>query len=120
MQIEQVLNYKFELNQIITLPLLETIDVFSHDLELQKISDQASSEAALELLLEKVTFQFQTLCHTIVLYCTMKTMTIKMQHYNTTFCLNLTYFSHNVLTNWDRVKTVQDAASLQQMHYIYK
>lgn len=80
MQIEQVLNYKFEPDQMVTLPLLEMIDVFSHGLELQKISDQASSEAALQLLLKKVTFLFQTLCHTIVLYCTITAMTIKMQH----------------------------------------
>jgi hypothetical protein len=79
-QIEQVLNYKFEPDQMVTLPLLEMIDVFSHGLELQKISDQASSEAALELLLKKVTFPFQTSCLTIVLYCTIKTMIIKIQH----------------------------------------
>jgi dynein heavy chain len=53
-QIEQTLNYKFEPGEMITLPHLEMIDVFSHALELQKISDQASSEAALKLLLEKV------------------------------------------------------------------
>ena len=78
MQIEEVLNYKFEPDQMVTLPLLEVTDVFSHGLELQKISDQASSEAALELLLKKVNFPFQTLCHTIVLCCTITTMTIKM------------------------------------------
>lgn len=54
MQIEQVLNYKFEADEMITLPLLETIDGFSHGLALQKISDQAGSEAALELLLKRV------------------------------------------------------------------
>jgi len=79
-QIEQLLNYKFEPDQMVTLPVLEMIDVFSHGLELQKISDQASSEAALELLLKKVTFPFQTLCHTIVLGCTITTTSIKMQH----------------------------------------
>lgn len=67
MQIEQVLNYKFEPDQMVTLPLLEMIDVFSHGLELQKISDQASAEAALELLLKKVTFPFHSLC--VIPFC---------------------------------------------------
>lgn len=60
MQIEQVLNYKFDPDVVMTLQLLEQIGVFSYGLEMQEISSQASSEAALEALLKKVTFVFVT------------------------------------------------------------
>jgi dynein heavy chain len=59
-QIEQVLNYKFEPDGVITLQLLEQIGAFSYGLEMQDISSQASSEAALEALLKKVIFAFVT------------------------------------------------------------
>jgi dynein heavy chain len=55
MQIEEVLNYKFQPDKLITLQLLEQIGAFSHGVELQEISSQATSEAALETLLKKVT-----------------------------------------------------------------
>jgi hypothetical protein len=94
-QIEQVLNYRFESDEMVTLPHLEMIDVFSHGLELQKISDQASSEAALELLLKKVIpFHFRfcdiPLCYVVLL----KQCSSKYNTYNITFYLSLTYFSH--------------------------
>jgi dynein heavy chain len=65
MQIEQVLNYKFEPDLVITLQLLEQIGVFSYGLEMQEISSQASSEAALEALLKKVIFAFVTFLRTV-------------------------------------------------------
>lgn len=65
MQIEQVLNYKFEPDVVITLQLLERIGVFSYGLEMQEISSQASSEAALEVLLKKVVSAFVTLLRVV-------------------------------------------------------
>lgn len=65
MQIEQVLNYKFEPDVVITLELLERIGVFSYGLEMQEISSQASSEAALEVLLKKVVSSFITLLRVV-------------------------------------------------------
>lgn len=55
MQIEKVLNYEFEPDEVITLQLLEQIGTFAYGGELQEISSQATSEAALETLLKKVT-----------------------------------------------------------------
>lgn len=53
-QIENVLNYKFKADQVITLELLENLNVFSYPNELMEISGQASSESGLEMLLRKV------------------------------------------------------------------
>jgi dynein heavy chain len=55
------MNYKFEPDVVVTLQLLEQIGVFSYGLEMQEISSQASSEAALEALLKKVISAFVTL-----------------------------------------------------------
>jgi dynein heavy chain len=62
MQIEQVLNYKFEPDELITLNLLEQSGVFSYGTEVEQISSQASSEAALEALLKKVIPAYVILC----------------------------------------------------------
>ncbi|XP_069668946.1 dynein axonemal heavy chain 6 isoform X3 [Periplaneta americana] len=54
MQIERILDYKFQPDEVMSLLLLESVGVFEHDTELQEVSGQASSEAALESLLRKV------------------------------------------------------------------
>lgn len=54
MKIETILNHKFKPDEEVTLELLEQLNVFSFANELMEVSAQASSEAALELLLKKV------------------------------------------------------------------
>lgn len=54
LKIEAVLNHKFVPGEIITLEQLEELGAFNAMNELQEISAQASSEAALEALLKKV------------------------------------------------------------------
>lgn len=53
-KIEAILNHKFKPEEAVTLELLEQLNVFSFANELMEVSAQASSEAALELLLKKV------------------------------------------------------------------
>lgn len=57
-KIETTLNHKFRPDEEVTLELLEQLNVFSFANELMEISAQASSEAALELLLKKVRLNF--------------------------------------------------------------
>lgn len=52
--IEDILDYKFKRDAILTIKLLDEIKAFDHPDELQEISAQASSEQGLELLLKKV------------------------------------------------------------------
>ncbi|XP_065162410.1 dynein axonemal heavy chain 6 isoform X2 [Atheta coriaria] len=54
MMIENLLNYKFKVDETLTLELLESLKVFSFPEELMEISGQASSEYSLEMLLKKV------------------------------------------------------------------
>lgn len=53
-RVENILNHKFKTDEVMTLELLENLNVFSHPQELMDISGQASSEAGLESLLKKV------------------------------------------------------------------
>ncbi|KAG5888365.1 hypothetical protein JTB14_033502 [Gonioctena quinquepunctata] len=53
-KVENILNYKFKHDVVLTLELLENLNVFSYPTELMEISGQASSEASLEALLKKV------------------------------------------------------------------
>ncbi|XP_066254312.1 dynein axonemal heavy chain 6 [Euwallacea similis] len=53
-RVEDALNHKFMRDELMTLELLENLNVFSCSQNLMEISRQASSEAALEALLEKV------------------------------------------------------------------
>lgn len=54
LKIENVLNYKFKPDEVMTLSLLEELKVFNYPDEIMDISGQASSEYSLELLLKKV------------------------------------------------------------------
>ncbi|KAK5640059.1 hypothetical protein RI129_010870 [Pyrocoelia pectoralis] len=54
LKIENVLNYKFKADEVVTLTMLEDLRVFSYPDEFMEISGQASSEAGLELLLKKI------------------------------------------------------------------
>lgn len=54
MKIENLLGRKFKADEVVTLQLLESLQVFNYPSELMEISGQASSEAALEALLKKV------------------------------------------------------------------
>lgn len=54
MKIENILNHKFKTEEELTLELLESLNIFNYGNELMEVSAQASSEAALELLLKKV------------------------------------------------------------------
>lgn len=60
-KIETILNHKFKPDEEVTLELLEQMNVFSFANELMEVSAQASSEAALELLLKKVEESWKTL-----------------------------------------------------------
>lgn len=60
-RIETILNHKFKPDEEVTLDLLEQLNVFSFATELMEVSAQASSEAALELLLKKVEESWKTL-----------------------------------------------------------
>ena len=62
MQIENILNYRFQLDEVLTLQMLEEIHVFEHGDELQEVSGQASSEAGLETMLKKVRHTSKYLC----------------------------------------------------------
>ncbi|XP_060520964.1 dynein axonemal heavy chain 6 [Cylas formicarius] len=53
-KVENILNCKFKPEEIITLEMLEQLNVFSFHQELMEISAQASSEASLEALLRRV------------------------------------------------------------------
>ncbi|KAJ8983473.1 hypothetical protein NQ317_014931 [Molorchus minor] len=66
MLVENVLNYKFKADQVITLELLENLNVFSYPDELMEISGQASSEAGLEALLKKVEEGWKGLEFTVI------------------------------------------------------
>lgn len=63
-QVENVLNFKFKADQVITLELLENLNVFSYPNELMEISGQASSEAGLESLLRRVSKDFRYIIST--------------------------------------------------------
>ena len=52
--IESILNFSIKSEDSITLGLLTNLDAFSHTEEIEEVSGQASSEAALETLLKKV------------------------------------------------------------------
>lgn len=54
LKIENILNHKFKAEDMVTLELLESLNVFGYSNELMEVSAQASSEAALEALLKKV------------------------------------------------------------------
>lgn len=54
MKIENILNHKFKAEDVVTLELLEKLNVFAYPNELMEVSGQASSEFALEALLKKV------------------------------------------------------------------
>ncbi|KAF5287317.1 hypothetical protein FQR65_LT02190 [Abscondita terminalis] len=60
LKIENVLNHKFKTEQMVTLELFESLNVFNFTEELMEISGQASSEAGLELLLKKVEENWET------------------------------------------------------------
>ncbi|KAJ8943600.1 hypothetical protein NQ318_006602 [Aromia moschata] len=64
--VENVLNYKFKADQLVTLELLENLNVFSYPDELMEISGQASSEAGLESLLRKVEESWKSLEFTVI------------------------------------------------------
>ncbi|XP_066151500.1 dynein axonemal heavy chain 6 [Euwallacea fornicatus] len=53
-RLEDTLNHKFMRDEMVTLELLEDLNVFNYPEDLMEISWQASSEAALETLLQKV------------------------------------------------------------------
>ncbi|CAH0547855.1 unnamed protein product [Brassicogethes aeneus] len=53
-RIENILNYKFKPEDIMTLEMLESLNVFNYPDDLMEVSGQASSEAGLEALLKKV------------------------------------------------------------------
>lgn len=57
MKIENILSHKFKAEEVVTLELLEKLNVFGYPNELMEVSGQASSEFALEALLKKV------MCH---------------------------------------------------------
>nr|CAH7756356.1 unnamed protein product [Callosobruchus chinensis] len=61
LKVENLLNHKFKPDEVITLELLENLNVFSYPNELMDISGQASSEAGLEALLKKVEEAWKTL-----------------------------------------------------------
>lgn len=54
MKIENLLGHKFKADEVVTLQMLESLQVFNYPAQLLEISGQASSEAALESLLKKV------------------------------------------------------------------
>ncbi|XP_050294811.1 dynein axonemal heavy chain 6 [Anthonomus grandis grandis] len=60
-KVENVLNHKFKPEEVMTLELLESLNVFSYPQELMEISGQASSEAGLEALLKKVEESWKSL-----------------------------------------------------------
>nr|CAI5844200.1 unnamed protein product [Callosobruchus analis] len=61
LKVENLLNHKFKPEEVMTLELLENLNVFSYPNELMEISGQASSEAGLEALLKKVEEAWKTL-----------------------------------------------------------
>lgn len=61
MKIEELLNYKFQLEESLTLELLESLGIFDYPNELMEIASCASSEAALEIMLKKVVDTWKTL-----------------------------------------------------------
>lgn len=54
LKIETILNYKFKVEEIVTLKFLESLHCFTYPNELMEISAQASSESSLEMMLKKV------------------------------------------------------------------
>lgn len=60
LKVEIILNYKFQIEEPVTLRLLDDIGVFTVTEELQEISGQASSEAGLEALLRKASSCFHS------------------------------------------------------------
>ncbi|PSN37038.1 Dynein heavy chain 6, partial [Blattella germanica] len=66
MQIEAILDHRFQPDEVLTLKLLEEINVFQHGEELLEVSGQASSEAGLEALLKKVEENWKSLEFTVL------------------------------------------------------
>ncbi|CAH1180440.1 unnamed protein product [Phaedon cochleariae] len=60
-KVENLLNHKFKADEVLTLEMLENLNVFSYPSELMEISGQASSEAGLEALLKKVEESWKSL-----------------------------------------------------------
>ncbi|XP_071788570.1 dynein axonemal heavy chain 6-like isoform X3 [Asterias amurensis] len=64
--IESILNFSIKSEDSITLGLLTNLDAFSHTEEIEEVSGQASSEAALETLLKKVEDAWKTTEFTVL------------------------------------------------------
>lgn len=58
-KIEEILHTRFTPDMVVTLKVLEDLQVFQHAEELMEVAGQASSEAGLEALLKKVKKSFR-------------------------------------------------------------
>lgn len=82
-KIETTLNHKFRPDEDVTLELLEQLNVFSFANELMEVSAQASSEAALELLLKKVRVNFNEISVCTIIFCRWRKLG---KHWNLLLC----------------------------------